>query len=306
MKIFVTGSAGFIGSAVVTALIERGHSIAVLLRNSSDPWRLSNIIDQIEVIEGDFNHISSFAAGLGAWQPECVLHLGWQGAANTERNDIDQTANIQSSVKLAALAAEIGVSLFIGLGSQAEYGPQNEALDETAPLQPTTLYGAAKAATFHMCGAICGLHGVRFAWVRVFSTYGPQDNPIWLIPYLITAFKAGTAPALTPCEQIWDYLFVDDAAQGIIAVLETADARGPFNLGSGAAVQLRYIVTSVRDVVAPNVSLGFGEIDYRPDQVMHLEANISKLTNITGWVPTTGFVDGIKATAEWFLEYDNS
>ena len=119
-----------------------------------------------------------------------------------------------------------------------------------------------------------------------------------MIPYLIRALLKGERPALTACEQRWDYLFGPDAADAVWAVARS-DASGIFNLGAGRAESLRAIVETLRDAIDPKLPLGMGEVPYRPDQVMHLEADISRLTEATGWRPATSLQDGLKQTVAW-------
>ena len=130
------------------------------------------------------------------------------------------------------------------------------------------------------------------AWLRLFSSYGPDDDPSWMIPYMIKRLLAAEKPSLTKAEQMWDYLHVDDAAAGIVAALD-ADARGFFNLGSGQSRPLRTIIESIRDLIDPSLPLGFGEVPYRPDQVMHLEADITSLSLASGWRPQVALEDGL-------------
>ena len=151
------------------------------------------------------------------------------------------------------------------MGSQAEYGPKSNKLDETTSVDPTTLYGLGKnLATYQVTEAMCRLRRVRHAWIRVFSTYGPRDNPAWLIPSLIAKLQAGEVPELTKCEQIWDFLYVDDAADAIVDVAETRSPAGVFNLGSGEGRPLRDTVMLLRDLVRPGAELGIGKVAYRP------------------------------------------
>jgi nucleoside-diphosphate-sugar epimerase len=190
----------------------------------------------------------------------------------------------------------------VGCGSQAEYGPRPDRTAEEAPLRPTTAYGAAKVATFQLLQTLAALHGVRFAWARFFSTYGPRDEPHWMIPQLIDRLLRGERPALTEGRQRWDYLHVRDAAAAVAALAESPGATGPFNVGSGSPVPLRQIVERIRDVASPGAALGFGEVPYRPDQVMHLEAGIEKLVAATGWRPRIALDEGLRETVEWFRE----
>ncbi|MBL7372666.1 NAD-dependent epimerase/dehydratase family protein, partial [Escherichia coli] len=109
---------------------------------------------------------------------------------------------------------------FVGMGSQAEYGPVSARLDETVPTRPTTVYGAAKLSTALMLERLAEADGLSFAWLRLFSSYGPKDDLSWLIPYMARRLLAGERPALTPGEQIWDYIYVEDAAAAVAAALD--------------------------------------------------------------------------------------
>jgi nucleoside-diphosphate-sugar epimerase len=132
--------------------------------------------------------------------------------------------------------------------------------------------------------------------------YGPDDNPDWVIPYVITTVAKGLRPALTAGEQLWDYLYVEDAAEAILAVLTRPTAEGIFNIGSGQCYHLRTLIEELRNSINPSVDLGFGEIPYRSDQVMHLLADISKLTKATGWYPRTSISEGLKRTVSWYTK----
>ena len=129
-----------------------------------------------------------------------------------------------------------------------------------------------------------------------------MDNPEWLIPYLIKTLAKKDRPQLTSAEQLWDYIYIEDVAAAIRAVLDSKSASGIFNLGSGNAYRLKSIIEEIRDLIDPSLPLGFGEIKYRSDQVMHLEADISKLSVTTGWVPKINIRDGIKKTVAWYTQ----
>ena len=83
-------------------------------------------------------------------------------------------------------------------------------------------------------------------------------------------------------------------------VASNRDATGIFNLGSGIACPLREVITLIRDMIDPHLEIGFGEIPYSPNQVMHLEADISKLQTATGWKPETSLAEGLRRTVEWY------
>jgi len=303
MRAFLTGATGFVGSHLCRLLVESGEEVAVLMRARSSPWRIEDLLDRVSVIRGDIVAIDSYKDELAAFKPDIVYHLGWHGVSNDSRNNAGQVSeNLSGGIALAEMAASVGCSAVIGVGSQAEYGPCAGAMDESAPTNPTTLYGAAKLSLYHLCRAALLESEVRFAWIRLFSAYGPMDNPNWMIPYLIDRLLDGKKPSLTLGEQKWDYIYVGDAVGAIASVGRTREAGGVFNLGSGKARPLRGVIESVRDLIDPTMPLGFGEVPYRPDQVMHLEADIRRLVGATGWRPKTDIAEGLRKTIEWHRE----
>lgn len=292
MRVLVTGATGFIGSWVTADLVARGHEVAVLVRPSSDLWRLAELKDRLRVITCPLDDSRGLAEALATLRPEAIAHLAWQGVDNTDRNRPIQARNVSDTVAFVDLAAAAGVRAFVGAGSQAEYGPYPRAIREDDVPRPTTLYGHAKLATGNMAGRIAEEHGLRFAWMRIFSAYGPKDSPRWIIPSLIRSLKSGERMALTACEQRWGFIHARDLASAFRIVIESEGASGIFNAGSPDAPPLRDTVLLLRDRVAPGAPLGFGEIPYRPDQVMVLQADVSRLVAL-GWAPSTPLADGL-------------
>ena len=303
-RIFMTGATGFLGARTLRTLLDMDDSveIAVLIRPEANTWRIEEELKSSRVIavEGRFEEVDSYRKPMRLFAPHTVAHLGWSGVEGKARNEPHQVdINIQGTVDLARVSLEAGASRWLGLGSQAEYGPSNAPLDESARAQPTTLYGAAKLSCFHLTRTICQQAGVEFAWMRVFSLYGPRDNPDWLIPYVIRKILSGEAPKLTSGSQLWDYLYIDDAADAV-AKMALCRKEGVFNLGSGYPLPVRSIVEKARDLIDPKFALQFGQMPFRPDQVTFLSAKTEALCSAIDWRPETGIPEGLAKTVEWF------
>ena len=302
MRIFLTGASGFVGSFLLRNLLGKGHKVAVVLRTPETAWRIRDLISDTWLMQGDLGKLNTFETQLKDFQPTAFVHLAWNGVSGSDRNAPMQWRNVADTLELVEMASRVGAQHWIGLGSQAEYGPCQNRINETAPTKPTTLYGVSKLASCTLSERLCHELGIRHAWLRLFSSYGPRDNPNWLIPYLTRTLLARQKPSLTGAEQFWDYIYVEDVASAIQAVLETHEATGIFNLGSGYAPRLRTVIEKIRDSVDPSLPLGFGEVPYRPDQVMHLEADITRLIKLTGWLPKVEFSTGIEKTVDWFAK----
>lgn len=299
MRVFVTGASGFLGSYLVAGLLEQGHEVAVLLRPESSHWRLDEVRRRLHVIEGSLDELDAARETLQAFAPDAVSHMAWRGVGGADRNSPVQATNVSDTVRLVELAADAGAKVFVGAGSQAEYGPYDRAIREDDVTRPTTLYGMAKLAAGSMAQRLCEERGLRAAWLRIFSTYGPKDADYWLIPSMIRNLRSGKPMALTGCEQRWGFLHARDAAAAFRLAITSAAASGVFNVGSPDAPPLRNTVMRLRDVIDPGAVLGFGELAYRPDQVMVLAADVSRISAL-GWQPELSLDEGLRETVAWY------
>ncbi len=293
--VVITGATGFIGAAVLTELLARDARVTALLRAESDLSRLATLRG-FETLRYSRLSDPELVRTLGSSKPDVFIHCGWRGVGGSERNEAFQiTENLPATLEAVELAAATGCRQWIGVGSQAEYGNQNCRISEDAPLRPTTIYGKAKLAAGVAAMALCESRGLAGIWLRIFSTYGPGDAPNWFIPYVIQEFLHGRVPKLTRCEQLWDYLYVTDAARAVVAIANGTLA-GIYNVGSGKSRPLRDYVEAIRSELETSQEPTYGAEPYRPDQVMHLEADISRLTEATGWRPQFDLTEGIRAT----------
>jgi len=300
MKILVTGAGGFIGAAVVGEALRAGYDVVGTIRPGGSDRRLADFKSRFQLVALDLTATSQVDAMMGQHRPEIVIHAAWSGVANASRSERRQiTENIESSCHLLGAAASHGASRFVGLGSQGEYGLIERKISENDLPNPTSLYGASKLAVYHLTRQLAAQANMSYAWARIFSTYGPGDNPSWLIPTLINRMLDGQGPQTTLGTQLWDYLFIDDLASAIVSVATNPKADGVFNLGSGNPVLIRTVVEKIRDLVAPGLELTFGEIPFKPDQIMHMEAGMDRLRSVTDWKPRVGIDDGLAATVRW-------
>ena len=292
LKIIVTGATGAVGSAVVRRAIANGKEVTCIVHKGSK--RLGNLpqSDKVHIVECDLHDYRTL---LLDGQHDAFIHLSWEKTVGASRDDAEvQTRNIQYTLDAVQLAHRCGCSVFVGAGSQAEYGVQSVDLTPDLPVKPESGYGIAKYAAGKLSAMLCKSLGMRQCWVRILSVYGPNDGENSLISYLIREFKAGNSPQLTKCEQMWDYLYADDAADAILAVAEKGIDGKAYPLGSGNGRRLSDYVEDIKNIINPTIEVQFGAKEYYPHQPMHLVADISELTKDTWWKPTMEFKKGIK------------
>ena len=290
--ILVTGAGGFVGAATVRAAAAAGYRVHALVRNHAAP-RLAGIGRNVWIHSADLSDGDAVASLLGGLRPDVVVHSAWEGVGGALRAGAIQLENIRTTLSLIDAAIASGTRKFVGIGSQAEYGRYDRRIVETDVPRPTMLYGAAKLSANVLAAQRAHEAGIDFAWLRLFSVFGPGDNPNWLIPSVARSLAAGVAPQCTLGTQLWDYLHIDDVATAVLATAVTPTATGVFNLSSGAPVAVRTIVERLRDLAAPGLPLRFGEVPFGPDQIMHLEGDNTRLKALTGWEPKIAVYDGL-------------
>ena len=293
-KILVTGAGGFVGAAVVRAALAAGHDVVATGRAAA-PARLQSTASTYYAL--DLADYAAVDAMVHAERPETIIHSAWEGVSGAARAGDIQFDNVRHCCHLVDAATRAGARKFVGIGSQAEYGRFDRLINEDDLPNPGMIYGAAKLAAYHFGRQRAANAGMDFAWLRLFSPYGPGDNTNWLIPSLIAQMAAGVSPMMTAGTQYWDYLFIDDCADAILAAAVSQGA-GVFNLCSGEAIRVRDIAEAIRDRVAPRLDLTFGEIPFGPAQIMHLQGDRTRLSAATGWVPLVSFSDGLSRTAD--------
>jgi len=293
MRVVVTGSSGFLGSWIAR-VVAQDHETTALVRPSSDTYRLTGIDGlQIQRHAG-----ADWPAFIAAAKPDALVIADWWGVGNHDRNDGRQFENIERMEHLAVAARGAGVGLVIGVGSQAELGPVSNRITENLPDNPTTEYGKAKVAARKIIQNSLIGSSTRFAWLRIFSTYGPSDTDTWLIPQLIDTLTKGEVMELTKGEQEWSYLHAFDLARAFKAVIENGSISGIVNVGNPKTVVLKDAIEMIAEKLGAKGLLGFGKMAYRPDQVMKLEPACESLTAI-GWRPIVSFENGVTQTIQW-------
>jgi UDP-glucose 4-epimerase len=305
MKCFITGATGFLGSFLVRHLLAEGHEVHAMIRNPEPEacWRIADLMPQIQVVAADLNHLDRLDDVLPGMRPDVIFHLAWNGVGSEARNSpVQLIQNVSSTLKMLELCHLSGCPVFLGLGSQAEYGIAQGVLDEASACNPVTAYGVAKTSLSLLATKFGEITKTRILWFRLFSAYGPKDDPNHLLPDLIVSLLNGACPPLTLGEQKWDYLYVEDAVEALVAAAMSPNAHGIFNLASGEVHSLRDVIESARNEIDPDIVLQFGELPYRPDQVMHLEGKVSRLKCATGWRPQVSLADGLKRTVAWYKE----
>lgn len=292
----ITGPTGVLGSALVKKLAELGIRTYVVCHRGSP--RNAMIIENscIHKVECDMEEIERLPELIGE-SVEAFFHLAWLGTQlRSNRMDMYlQNTNVKYTLDAVYTTRKLGCEVFVGAGSQAEYGRIDGVIYPDSPEHPVSGYGMAKLCAGQMTRALCNEFGIRHIWPRIVSVYGENDGANTLVSTIIDKLRKGESPKLTAGEQMWDYLYAGDAAEALYLMAEKGKNGAVYVLGSGKTRPLKDYMKDIQQVVNKDIPLGLGTIPYLPDQAMHLQADIETLTRDTGWFPQTEFVDGIRS-----------
>ena len=297
-RIVLTGATGAIGVALMEECMKQNIEMLVLCRKDSAHLNRIPSSPLVKLVLCGLNEMNDFPVKKEGY--DIFFHLGWDGTTGNKRNDLYlQNCNIAYTLDAVHLAKRLGCHTFIGAGSQAEYGRTEKKINEHTPVNPENGNGIAKLCSGMMSRLECKKEGIRHIWARILSVYGPCNGDDTLIISAIRMLLQGKEPQLTPGEQIWDYLYSEDAARALLLLGERGKDGEVYCLGSGIGKPLREYLYELRDVVNPKIPLGFGKRPYGEQQVMCLHADIRKLQEDTGFEPQICFSEGIRKTMEW-------
>ena len=242
-RAFVTGASGFVGANLVRRLLRDGHEVHVLLRDAK-PWRLAEIADDLRVHVCDIRNKESLLAIMHDVRPEWIFHLAAYGAYSwqTDLPTMIQT-NVSGTINMLKAGLTTGFEAMVNTGSSSEYGFKDHPPAEDELPEPNSNYAVTKLSGTLMCQAIAHAQTVCITTLRLYSVYGPYEEPRRFIPSLATRGLRGKLPQLACPEVARDYIHVDDVTEAFVAATTQRDKKGSiYNVGTGKQTSLREAV----------------------------------------------------------------
>jgi len=307
-RILVTGASGFIGASLTRELIAAGHEVHLTLRGESPRWRLAGLEGRYAAHQADLRDLAAVRRAVEAARPEIIYHLAAHGALHHERDRAAILAsNLLGTCNLLEALDGRDYRMLVQAGSSSEYGHKSQAMREDDRLEPRTDYAVSKAAATMLCQA-AAYGGRPVTTVRVFSAYGPREDPSRLVPYVMDCCLRGERPRVTSGAQPRDFVYVDDCVELFERAAHSPAAQGRIlHAASGRRQTVREMVETIVEVCAPGrLTAEFGAEPERPDEPQAWFGDIERTAELTGWRPRRDLHSGIELTWAWRRQFSSS
>lgn len=293
MKIAVSGATSFIGKKIIERASMLGWSTVAIVRENSRNTLNVELLPNTQIVDCDLLDYKYLGEKTGS--VDCFIHLAWDGTRGNARNDEKrQRDNYNWGIAAIESMVNQGCKRIVTAGSQAEYGLVNGIIDEKTPCHPNTEYGKYKLKLFEDASLFCQKNNVSFKEPRYFSLYGPRDNPNTMIMSILSCMIANEPCKLTKCIQMWDFLYIDDAIDGLLGLCERTCEDGAYNFGSGDCRPLKEFVQEMKLISCSKSELIYGAVPYSSAGIVSIQPDISKLCREINWKPKTSFELGIR------------
>jgi len=309
MEALVTGGAGFIGSHLVDALLDRGDHVVVL--DDLSTGRRENLDDAVAkgavLVETDVTDAAAVADALETGRPEVVFHLAAQIDVRRSMSDpvFDLGVNVGGTLNLLEAARQTQARRFVlastGGAIYGEGSGRELPLDEQAECRPDAPYGQSKYAAEGYVSLYGRLYGLSAVAMRLGNVYGPRQDPLGeagVVAIFCGALLGGGTPRVFgDGHQTRDYVYVGDVVEAFLAGAES-EAQGTYNIGTA-------VETSVLELGRLLAGICEREFDPqmsppRPGEVQRIAIDSARAASELGWRSRTTLEQGLRATAASF------
>ena len=305
-RILVTGGAGFIGSNLVRALLERGDSVRVLDNFSTGSrGNLAEIAGEIEVVEGElrsYERVHNATRGV-----ETVFHVGALPSVPRSVQDPLTTSavTIEGTLNVLLAARDEGVGRVVFASSSSVYGNGGTLPRvESAAADPISPYAVAKLAAERYCVSFSRVYGLETVALRYFNVFGPRQDPTSqyaaVVPRFIERIAAGEpVPIYGDGTQSRDFTYVANVVDANLLAAEAAGVSGAvLNAATGRAVSVDELAGLIGGILGRTATKEY--LPARPGDVRESWADVGAAQRLLGWEPRVGLEEGLRLTAEAF------
>lgn len=296
-KAIVTGANGFIGNHLCKALFENNVEVIAIVRDETE--NISEIKDYARIVYCDLTDFANLSQYITDRDVDVLYHLAWVGTAGPLRGNCEvQMNNVKYTCDTVLACADMKCPRFVFASSIMEY--EIEALmatDSTPGIN--TLYSSAKISADFMARTLAGSLKIDYIRAVISNIYGPGETSPRLVNTSLRKMLNGEHCSFSEGTQMYDFIYIDDAAKSFCAIGEKGISNRTYYIGSQNPKPLREFLLEMRDQVDTNIEIGLGEIPFSGISLSYQEFDIHAIKNDTGFIPEVSFAEGIQNTIKW-------
>jgi dTDP-glucose 4,6-dehydratase len=312
LKLFVTGGAGFIGSAFIHLLLQELPSVQVL---NFDALTYAGNLDNLEGLDEERHHffkgdITDRSAVLEALPAGCDVLVNFAAESHVDRSIASAaeflTTNVIGTQVLLDCARERRVSRFVQISTDEVMGSlpedENAYFTEDSPFAPNSPYAASKAAAEHLVRAAHHTFGLDTVITRCGNNYGPRQFPEKLLPLALSnALKDESIPVYGDGQNVRDWIYADDHCRAILLALMNGRSGGVYNIGARNDRRNLEVIKSLLDAIGkPHSLIRF--VKDRPGHDRRYAIDPTLAENELGWRPQETWESGLQKTIDWYRD----
>lgn len=304
-RVIMTGATGFVGANLARRLLQKGDELHLFARRGYHSWRIQDMCADVQIHEISLGNLETLSKLVNTIHPDWIFHLAVYGAysSQTDIHQMTQT-NIVGTMNLVEACVKTGFEAFVNTGSSSEYGYKDHAPSETEWLEPNSHYAVTKASATLFCRYTGQSQNVHIPTLRLYSVYGPYEEPTRLMPTLIQKGLRGELPPLVNPVIVRDYVYVEDVVDAyLLAATHPHQEPGVvYNVGTGTQTSLREVVAVARRVMSIPVEPAWGTMPNRQWDTTVWVADSRKIQTELGWQPRYTFKQGFRVMVDWFRD----
>ncbi len=301
--VLITGGTGFIGSNLIRRLLQEKALVHLLVRQTSRRQNLDEISHLIRWHMTDLTDYSRVLRVVQEVQPAMVFHIAGSSFNHPPTTDVFEHAQVNvmgTLTLLEALKNAAPDARLIFAGSAAEYGAGTDLSEDQLPV-PATLLGATKVAATNLIQMYARLYGLQTTVIRIFTPFGPYEQPKRLIPHAILSALKKEEVLLTDGRQGRDFLYIDDLVEAMRCAGQVNTPPGSvINICSGKSTRIVEIVQKILDLMGNPVGFRTGALPTRKDEIWDVSGGCLKAKELLGWEPTTELEVGLSKAIDWW------
>lgn len=296
-NVIVTGANGFIGKTLVNSLLENGYHVVALDVRFDDVLVNDERVTCVNVMNKE---VAALAEEIPHKEYRCFFHLAWTGTSGPARADYTvQLNNVKLACDYIKLCSEISCKRVVYASSINEMETYEYLQSDNIEPAGGYIYGTGKLAAHLMGETVAKLNGIEFIPVIITNIYGVGEKSARMIYTSVNKLVHKEHCSFTAGYQTYDFIYITDAINSIIAVAEKGKAFNRYYIGSGEPKPLREFLLEMRDIVAPDAELGLGDIPFKGVNISYDQFDLKKVERDTGYKNEVPFAEGIRMTAEY-------